>query len=536
MRSTLPGRPSAIPTTAGWIPGTAARLTGAQLAALAWIAATLGCFLWNLGASPLFDVDEGAFGEATREMLARRDFLTTYLNGQLRFDKPILVYWLQAASVRTFGLGEFALRLPSALAASAWLLIVLRFVRRLDGDGSAIVAMMLLATAAGPLLIARAATADALLHLCLAGTLVAIHGHATTGQRRFVLQAFAWMAAGTLAKGPIAVLIPLLASALTYFSTRRAGEWARALGDPVGWAIFLAIAGPWYALEFAEQGEAFVRGFFLRHNVERFSAPLQGHGGAWFYYAPALLLVLLPHTGLFLRILPTFRAAWADAGERLLWAWFLVVLVVFSVAGTKLPHYILYGCTPLFILMARHRGLLRSRALAYGPALAWIATLLLLPLAIAHWLPSIRNVDVAQALSAGMGEFDRGYVAALALAFLAVAALAWKGPRDLGVGLVLAGCVTTFAIVGAVVPALSRIQQGPVVAAASFVKGRPEPVVAWGINVPSFSVYRQAVTPTRRPQPGDLVLTRVDKLAEMPPHEVVFARGAVRIVKAKESP
>ncbi len=45
-------------------------------------------FFLPLGITPLFDLDEGAFCEATREMLINKDYITTYLNGNLRFDKP----------------------------------------------------------------------------------------------------------------------------------------------------------------------------------------------------------------------------------------------------------------------------------------------------------------------------------------------------------------------------------------------------------------------------------------------------------------
>src|SRR5690349_9512215 len=69
-------------------------------------------FLLRLGAAPLFDADEGAFSEATREMLASGDWGHTTLNGAPRFDKPILIYWLQALSVSALGLHEMALRLP----------------------------------------------------------------------------------------------------------------------------------------------------------------------------------------------------------------------------------------------------------------------------------------------------------------------------------------------------------------------------------------------------------------------------------------
>src|ERR671929_500206 len=99
------------------------------LAALAVIAS----FFWLLGAAPLFDVDEGAFSQATLEMFERGDFLSTYLNGEPRYDKPILVYWLQAASVALSGPSELAFRLPSALCATLWALATFLFARRAFG-------------------------------------------------------------------------------------------------------------------------------------------------------------------------------------------------------------------------------------------------------------------------------------------------------------------------------------------------------------------------------------------------------------------
>lgn len=95
----------------------------------AWAVVVLLVGLARLGDVPLFDVDEGAFSEATRELLASGDWGHTTLNGEPRWDKPILTYWLQALSVRAFGLGEFALRLPSVLAAWGWAVAVALFAR-----------------------------------------------------------------------------------------------------------------------------------------------------------------------------------------------------------------------------------------------------------------------------------------------------------------------------------------------------------------------------------------------------------------------
>ncbi|NDD24898.1 MAG: glycosyltransferase family 39 protein, partial [Betaproteobacteria bacterium] len=97
---------------------------------LKWLVAALALlvlFLIGLDRSLLFDVDEGAFTEATREMLVSDDWGHTTLNGLDRFDKPIGVYWLQALSASIFGVNEFAFRLPSALSGWMASLVLARF-------------------------------------------------------------------------------------------------------------------------------------------------------------------------------------------------------------------------------------------------------------------------------------------------------------------------------------------------------------------------------------------------------------------------
>src|SRR4051812_12048494 len=91
-----PGDSTLQPAKAGWFPRATSEFAARRYCFAAWLALCVLCLFWNLGGALLYDVDEGAFSEATREMLERHDFVTTYLNGQLRFDKPILIYWLQA--------------------------------------------------------------------------------------------------------------------------------------------------------------------------------------------------------------------------------------------------------------------------------------------------------------------------------------------------------------------------------------------------------------------------------------------------------
>ena len=173
-------------------------------------------FFWQLGRPALFDLDEGAFSAATWEMLQRGDYITTFLNGQPRFDKPILIYWLQAMSVSLFGLQEWALRLPSALAASSWVIATYYFAKAYLPQRSAQLAAVMVASSAMIVLIGRAATADALLNLLITLSLFDIWRYWQQPSKALLWRVFVWLGLGFLTKGPVAVAIPLVVSAFFF--------------------------------------------------------------------------------------------------------------------------------------------------------------------------------------------------------------------------------------------------------------------------------------------------------------------------------
>jgi 4-amino-4-deoxy-L-arabinose transferase-like glycosyltransferase len=504
----------------------------AALPALLALAAWLG-FFNQLNGFPLFDVDEGAFSEATREMLERGDLVTTWLNGELRFDKPILTYWLQALSVSLFGVHEFAFRLPSALAGLGWVVAILAFTRQQSDRVTAYTAALIAATTLGVGVIGRGATADALLNLFLALTMFDIYRYMEHPLPRYRRRAYLWMALGLLTKGPVALLIPFAASGLAFALHGKWRAWRQAVLDPAGWLILLAVAGPWYLLEYLRQGDAFIAGFFLRHNVERFMSPLQGHHGNPLYYLPAALLLLLPYTGLFLRILPGVRSLRASPLDTFLWCWFLFVLLFFSMAGTKLPHYLLYGISPLFVLMALRRGLLVSRWLAFVPPFLLLAAVVALPLALQYFGPGIRDPYVREALTR-QEAFGPGYRVASSVLLLAMLALAFLPRYEVWQRLIAIGILCSVAVGGLVLPALGQLQQGPVKEAALFARQAGLAVRTWQFNAPSFSVYRGQVTERAVTlRPGEVVLTRSSALPALGPVDVLYRKGGVMLIKIR---
>jgi 4-amino-4-deoxy-L-arabinose transferase-like glycosyltransferase len=511
-------------------------------AGLLLAAVLLGLF-FDLGGFPLFDVDEGAFGEATREMLARGDYVSTWLDGRPRFDKPILTYWLQAWSVALLGPSELALRLPSALAACAWIGAILAFGLRFLDRRAGYTAAFIAATTLGVVVIGRGAIADALLNLFLALAMFDLYrvlagvdtGTGAQKDRAARRRVFLWIGLGVLTKGPVALLVPGAVGALAFGLHGQLARWWRAARDPVGWLILLGVALPWYALETWRRGDAFLTGFFLRHNVERFLEPLQGHGGSVLYYLPAVLLLLLPYTGLFLATLPSVRRLRAGPLDTFLWCWFLFVLGFFSLAATKLPHYLLYGVTPLFLLMARTAGaadavprplpgaggrpvgqpFLRPLFVAFLPALTFLAALAGLPMLLQRFAPGIRNPYLREALYRPEAFGGAWEAVAVALLLLVGLLACWRR-APLWPRVAASALACSFALGGLLLPTLAELQQGPVKEAARLARQHGWAVRSWRINVPSFSFYRGAVTPAAEPPGrGDVILTRVDALAAL---------------------
>ncbi len=378
----------------------------------------LASFFFLLGRAPLFDVDEGAFSQATLEMFQRGDFLSTYLNGSPRYDKPILVYWLQAAAVAGLGTSELAFRLPSALCASLWALLTFLFARRYfgvqrgapRGGDAGDVAGRVYHRARGDG--RRAAqSADRGIHVrCLAAP--------RHGQRSWLYATFAAIGLGFLAKGPVAILVPLAVTFLFCILRRDLRTWARAVFDWRGLLLFAVIAVPWYAVIFVKEGTAFFAGFFLRHNLDRFGGPLQGHGGSLVYYFPIVLAWTLPFTALLVPVVRRLRAIWRDDLQLYLLLWFGFVFVFFSLSGTKLPHYVLYGITGLVLLMAAYAHELRSRFWALAPAVVFFLVLLLLPSTVQLAIPHVPDAYYREALSNADAYFTPWYFAFVGAALL----------------------------------------------------------------------------------------------------------------------
>lgn len=501
-----------------------------SLRLLLLLAIACGFFL-NIQGVPLFDLDEGAFSEATREMFLRGDFISPYLNGVPRFDKPALIHWLQAASVSALGWSEFALRLPSALAATVWVLVIYIFARALGEERSGLVAAIAMATSLEIPIIAKAATADAVLNLFITGAMLAAFLHYRRAQRRYLYLFFLLMALGFLTKGPVAVAIPGAVTFLFYLGKGEWRAWLRAVFNPVGIAVFVAVALPWYVLQYRAQGDAFIAGFFFKHNVGRFQEAMEGHSGSVFYYVPVILFGVLPYTAVLIKTLAQGRALWRDELQRYLLIWFGLVFVLFSLSSTKLPHYVVYGYAPLYLLMALHFEHLPARGWLFLPPLLLFIAALFLPEIIDAVLPRIKDAFVATMLQDHARYFGVGYRVFFAVAAVLMLFFAWEGRRSVQTKLLATGLITVCGVSLMITPVVGAIQQAPIKEAAAIAKKHDFKVVMWRLNTPSFSVYTERFVEKREPHPGDVVLTKSVYLPQLGRAEVIYQKNGIVLAR-----
>lgn len=333
---------------------------------LALAALTLTACCMGLGLAPLFDWDEINFAESAREMLVSGDWLRVQINYQPFWEKPPLFFWLQALCMRLFGTGEFAARLPDALAGAVTIQVL--YVQGLRWRGQAFARLLSLLMLASPLpgVYFKSGIIDPVFNLFILLALLELlrFEQLPAAARRSLRDAPAWTAGfwiglATLTKGPAALLVTLLIYGLyrsLYCGFRL--PWRQALLFLLAWGV--PVAG-WYGLETLVHGPWFLREFF-RYQAELFTQGVAGHEQPFYYH----ILVFLP--GCFPMAAFAFqgmRRAAEEAPEdrqlrRFALLWFWTVMVLFSLATTKIIHYASLVYVPAAVLGALYLDRMRQ--------------------------------------------------------------------------------------------------------------------------------------------------------------------------------
>ena len=309
-------------------------------------------FIPFLGSVHLFDWDEINFAESAREMIVTGNFSRVQIDFHPFWEKPPLFFWMQALSMKMFGINEFAARFPNAIIGIFTLLTLYFIGKRLYDEKFGLIWSLAYLGSFLPHIYFKSGIIDPLFNFFIFLTVIflakSIKENNNDKGLKFAL--FAGISAGlaTLTKGPVGLLIAGI-SVLIYWASvkfKRRLDWRNILAFSIS---CLVITSLWFVPEMINNGFWFIREF-LKYQAELFLKPGAGHSGPIYYHFIVVFLGCFPISCLALPILFRKEKWSSDPGKYFL-KWMLilfwVVMILFSVVKTKIVHYSSLSYFPL---------------------------------------------------------------------------------------------------------------------------------------------------------------------------------------------
>ena len=183
----------------------------------------LGVHLIGVLNIPLMDIDASQYASISREMLERNSFLQIYDLGKDYLDKPPMLFWLSALSMKIFGIYDWAYRLPSFIFLMLALYATFKFAHLKYNQTVAYLAVLILASSQAFFLIAHDIRTDTMLMGWVALSIWLIAKWESSNAWPDFAWAMVAIAGGMMTKGPIALVVPVLAFAPQWFFEKK---WA----------------------------------------------------------------------------------------------------------------------------------------------------------------------------------------------------------------------------------------------------------------------------------------------------------------------
>ncbi len=315
-----------------------------------------GLFFHSLGKVHLFDWDEINFAESAREMMETGNYFRVQINYEPFWEKPPFFFWLQVASMKIFGVNEFAARFPNALCGIATLLVLFAIGKRLHNVRFATWWVLIYAATFLPHVYFKSGIIDPWFNLFIflgLYFLVCFLSEQQLQQRKradLVLSAL-FTGLAVLTKGPVAILVVFLSYLL--FLLFNHGKGRALFRDYLIWGLCLsAVTLLWFGLEILQHGWWFVNEF-ITYQIRLAKTKDAGHGGFLLYHFVVVLIGCFPASLLIFR----FRNREQEQEKALLFrkmmiASLLVILIVFTIVKTKIVHYSSFTYLPIGYLAA----------------------------------------------------------------------------------------------------------------------------------------------------------------------------------------
>lgn len=303
-------------------------------------------FFWGLGSMDLLSLNEGRRALAIQEMVSSGNWLLPHLNGELYLTKPPLLYWLSSSLGFIWGVNEWTLRLPSALAAIAVLIMVYRYALQQSGKWAALFAVQLLIANLSFAMRGRRGEIEMLLTaLCVGSLLSALQYIQSQSSKNWIILSYFLLALALMTKGPLVILLVTLPLLIAAIYSKNPHIKAVLLSGR-GWLIFLVVGLTWYVIVSWQLGFDIWATIAKRDMLDKMQSESAKPILSYLAWIAVDFMLLI---GLFLvGVKEFFKQQFQQSRQLVLLAATILPLIIFSLFSNKHAKYLL----PIYPLIA----------------------------------------------------------------------------------------------------------------------------------------------------------------------------------------
>ena len=299
-------------------------------------------FIPFIGKVHLFDWDEINFAEAAREMLITKNYTSVQIDYLPFWEKPPLFIWLQAISMKIFGVNEFAARFPNALCGIVTLLCLYRTGKRIFNEQFGVLWVVIYCGTFLTFLYFKSGIIDPVFNLLifLSVYYLSFMSLKTFAKRnKYLIISGIFLGLAILTKGPVALLVLILCALVVWIVSRF--KTFLTIKELLLFALVVFLVGmSWFGIEMYHNGFWFIS-TFITYQIRLLQTQDAGHGGPFFYHWIVLLLGCFPASIFAIKGIISKQSGTEEQLNFRKWmlVLFWVVLILFSLVKTKIVHY-----------------------------------------------------------------------------------------------------------------------------------------------------------------------------------------------------
>ena len=318
-------------------------------------------FLQGVVKLPVMDRDEARFATASKTMMETKNFIDIRMQDEVRYKKPVGIYWLQSVSNYFFGDPPYdeiwVYRLPSIIGVILSIFFIYNFVRKEYGYKDAILCVSFLILPILTISEVHQAKTDGFLFLTVVTSNLILVKGLKNNSLNLTNKLFFWCisAVGVLIKGPIIFVFTILP--LCVLSIFKKKNYFKVIWTINGFLLFILISIPWFIVITILSDGVFWHESAVNDLFNKVKSGQESHGFPPGYYSILMLLMFWPGVIfipiLLKKIFKNFKVSFLKKDyEIFIFLWFVVPLILYELIPTKLPHYIFPSYAALSILLS----------------------------------------------------------------------------------------------------------------------------------------------------------------------------------------